>query len=260
MINLLGLRRVQQNGMPNLGVNRMAHRDQGRLFLDGLNFRRLPPYPTSGPASGPVPQEILRWWEKCAREGSLIINHAAGFNRCTSEVQEKMNQHISLFHETVVKGKAPKEVVEAIKELKDLSAFHTSVSIALGTAFQHLADGLFVQLANFVLLRRDSYLEYVKPGLKPDMWNKLRNAPLFTYGLFPDDVLAVAEQDILKHESTRGASGPNKQSSYSSSQTQQAWRQFSGRGRGGAGEEVALVPHIFQSLQGIPSSINDKVL
>ena len=27
---------------------------------------------------------------------------------------------------------------------------------------------------------------------------------------------------------------------------------------GGAGEEVALVPHIFQSLQGIPSSINDN--
>ena len=65
-----------------------------------------------------------------------------------------MSQHISLLHETVVKGKAPKEVVEAIKELKDLSAFHTSVSVALGTAFQHLADSLFVQLANFVLLRR----------------------------------------------------------------------------------------------------------
>ena len=80
--------------------------------------------------------------------------------------------------------------------------------MALGTAFQHLADSLFVQLANFILLRRDSYLEYVKPGLKPDTWNKLRNAPLFTYGLFPDDVLAVAEQDIQKHESNKSATGP----------------------------------------------------
>ena len=91
----------------------------------------------------------------------------------------------------------------ADEDLKDLSAFHTSVSVALGTAFQHLADSLFVQLANFILLRRDSYLEYVKPGLKPDTWNKLRNA----------------KKD-------------NKQSGFSSSQSQQPWRQFSGRGRG----------------------------
>ena len=99
-----------------------------------------------------------------------------------------MNQHISFLNCTIVKGKEPKEVTDAIKDLKDLSAFHTSVSVALGTAFQHLADSLFVQLANFILLRRDSYLEYVKPGLKPDTWNKLRNAPLFTYGLLPDDI------------------------------------------------------------------------
>ena len=164
-------------------------------------------YPTSGLASRPVPQEILQRWEKCAREGSLITNHAAGFNRCVSEIQEKMNQHISLLYDTIVKGKAPKEVVDAIRDLKDLSAFYSSVSVALGTAFQHLGDSLFVQLANFVL-RRDSYLERVKPGLKSDTWNKLRNAPLFTYGLFPDDVLAIAEQDILKHESSRSAAGP----------------------------------------------------
>ena len=90
------------------------------------------------------------------------------FNRCAIEIQEKINSHITFLNETVVKGKAPKEVVEAIKDLKDLSAFHSSVSVALGTALQHLADSLFVQLANFILLRRDSYLEYVKPGLKAD--------------------------------------------------------------------------------------------
>ena len=74
--------------------------------------------------------------------------------------------------------------MEAIKELKDLSAFHTSVSVALRTALQHLVDSLFVQLPNFVLLRQDSNLEFVKPVLKPDIWNKLRNTLLFSYGLF----------------------------------------------------------------------------
>ena len=184
-----------------------------------------------------------------------------------------MNQHISFLYSTIVKGKAPKEVTDAIKDLKDLSAFHTSVSVARGIAFQHLADSLFVQLANFILLRRDSYLEYVKPGLKPDTWNKLRNAPLFTYSLFPDDVLAVAEQDILKHESARSASGPGS-GTFQHSKKHQFRRttsnlashlKINNHGVGSqaeAGEkvvvEVALVPLIFQRLAVVQSSMNDN--
>ena len=137
---------------------------EARLNSQFSRIAKTSSYPSSGPASRPVPQEILRRWEQCAKEGSLITNHAAGFNRCVSEIQDKMNQHISFLNATIVQGKAPKEVTDAIKDLKDLSAFHSSVSVALGTAFQHLADSLFVQLANFILLR-DSYLEYVKPGL-----------------------------------------------------------------------------------------------
>ena len=128
--------------------------------------------------------------------------------------------------------------------------------MALGTALQHLADSLFVQLANFILLRRDSYLEFVKPGLKADTWNRLRNVPLFSSALFPDDILATAEQDIITHENAPGAQGPSpgtfqhsgkkqqhyrykpydknhsRQASYSSSQTSQSWREFSHKGRG----------------------------
>ena len=38
-------------------------------------------YPSTGPPSRPISQEYLRRWEKCARENSYIVNHAAGFNR-----------------------------------------------------------------------------------------------------------------------------------------------------------------------------------
>ena len=247
--------RIKQDGNQRPGRTIYGwSRSEARLNSQFSRIAKISSYPSSGPASRPISQEILRRWDQCARESSLITNHAAGFNRCVSEIQDKMNQHISFLNSTIVKGKAPKEVTDAVKDLKDLSAFHSSVSVALGTAFQHLADSLFVQLANFILLRRDSYLEYVRPGLKPDTWNKLRNAPLFTYGLFPDDVLAVAEQDIQKHESNRSAPGPgsgtyqhskkhqfryqpydkkdSRQSVFLSSQTQQPWRQFSGRGRG----------------------------
>ena len=123
---------------------------EARLNAQFSRVAKASSYPQSGPASRPVPQDILRRWEKCAREGTCVTNHAAGFNHCTSEIQDKMNTDISLLNDVIVKGKAPKEVVEAIKDLKDFSSFHSSISVALGTALQHLADSLFVQLANFI--------------------------------------------------------------------------------------------------------------
>ena len=76
-------------------------------------------------------------------------------------------------------------------------------------------------MANLILIRRDSYLEHVKSGVKQDTMNILHNAPRFGYGLFPDAAIATAEQDITKHETTGVASGPGlgapQQSSWRSS-------------------------------------------
>ena len=214
-------------------------------------------YPATGPPSRPISQEYLRRWERCARENSYIVNHAAGFNRCTSELQERMTGHVNMLHSRINKGKAPKEVSAALSDLKDLTAFHQNVSVAMGTALQHLADSLFVQMSNLILLRRDSYLDHVKNGIKPDTYNQLRNAPLFGRGLFPDAVIRTAEQDIASHHSSgsvpRPGPGAAQQTGWRSShryrpyesresrntgtgdQDRQAWRQFSrsrGRGRG----------------------------
>ena len=108
----------------------------------------------------------------------------------------------------MVKGKVPKEIVDAVKDLKHLAAFHQGVSVAFGTSLQHLADSLFLQLGTFMPLRRYSYLDHVKSGLKQDTWNQLCNAPLFHGGLFPDAVLATAEQEITKFGSASAAQGP----------------------------------------------------
>ena len=223
-------------------------------------FRRIvkaSAYPATGPPSRPISRECLRRWERCARENSYIVNHAAGFNRCTSELQERMTGHVNILHSRINKGKAPKEVSAALSDLKDLTAFHQNVSVAMGTALQHLADSLFVQMSNLILLRRDSYLDHVKNGIKPDTYNQLRNAPLFGHGLFPDAVIRTAEQDIASHHSSgsvpRPGPGAAQQTGWRSShryrpyesresrntgtgdQDRQAWRQFSrsrGRGRG----------------------------
>ena len=213
-------------------------------------------YPSTGPPSRPISQEYLRRWEKCARENSYIVNHAAGFNHCTSELQERMTAHINLLSSRINKGKAPNEVSAAISELKDLTAFHQNVSVAMGTALQHLADSLFVHMTNLILLCRDSYLEHVKNGIKPDTYNQLRNAPLlFGHGLFPDAVIHTAEQDIASHHSSgpvpRPSPGAAQQTGWRSShryrlyerkesrntgtgdQEHQSWRQFGhNRGRG----------------------------
>ena len=112
-------------------------------------------------------------------------------------------------------------------------------------------------MSNLILLRRDSYLDRVKNGIKPDTYNQLRNAPLFGHGLFPDAVIRTAEQDIASHHSSgsvpRPGPGAAQQTGWRSSHRyrpyegrenrntgtgdhyRQSWRQFSrnrGRGRG----------------------------
>ena len=220
-------------------------------------------YTATGPPSRPISQESLRRWERTAREDSYIINHTAGFNQCSTELQDRMSQNISLLSARLSKGKAPKDVTNALNDLRDLMAFHQRVSVAMGTSLQHIADSLFVHMVNLVLIRRDSYLDFVKTGVKQDTMNLLRNAPLFGYGLFPDAAIMTAEQDITKYEASSVAQGPGpgasqhtawkgahrfklydrKDRKHTSSsdqahqQQQQPWRQLSrsrsrGRGRG----------------------------
>ena len=184
------------------------HNTESKVNSQFPRITKASTYPSTGPPSRPISQEYLRRWEKCARENNYIINHAAGFNRCSSELQERMTNNINMLCSHLNKGKAPKEVTTALTDLKDFMAFHQSVSGAMGTALQHLADSSFVHLADLILLTRDVYLDHVKDGVKQDTWLYLRNAPLFGYGLFPDDVLCTAEQDITRHEAYRVAPGP----------------------------------------------------
>ena len=123
-------------------------------------------------------------------------SHKSRKDKHSDKLQEKMSQNISLLSSRLGKGKCSKDVANALNDLRDLMAFHQKVSVAMGTSLQHLADSLFVNMANLVLLRRDSYLDFVKQGVKQDTMNLLRNAPLFGYGLFPDAAIMSAEQDI----------------------------------------------------------------
>ena len=65
-------------------------------------------YPSTGPPSRQISQ-YLRRWEKCAGENSYIVNHAVGFNHCTSELQERMTCNINQLSTRINKGKPLKK-------------------------------------------------------------------------------------------------------------------------------------------------------
>ena len=63
-------------------------------------------------------------------------------------------------------------------------------------------------MANLTLVRRDSYLDHLKLGIKPDTFSALRNCPLNTHALFPDAVIRKAEDEIAQFETVKRTHQP----------------------------------------------------
>ena len=114
-------------------------------------------------------------------------------------------------------------------------------------------------MGNITLLRRDAHLDHLKPGIKLDTWCALRNSPLNSCGLFPDDMVRRAEDEIAKAETERrttqpgsghGGYGSRKQNRFQPYQggwnhtpktrTSQLGAPLEGTAATGVGEEVPL--------------------
>ena len=78
----------------------------------------------------------------------------------------------------------------------------------MGKSLQHLSDFIFVQMANLTLARRDTYLDNLQVGVKPDTVSALRNCPLNGYAPFPDAIIRKAEDEITQFENTKRTSQP----------------------------------------------------
>ena len=104
------------------------------------------------------------------------------------------------------KGKSAAKASAAVDELQYLLDFNSSVCQAMAKSMEHLTDFVFINLANTTLLRRDSYLQYLKAGVKADTLNSLRTAPLQLETLFPDTVIKCAEEEISSSDKGRSAS------------------------------------------------------
>ena len=91
------------------------HGSEAKLNAQFSRIVKPAVYLATGPVSRPISQEVLHRWERCTREGTYTVNHAAGFSRCTSEVQDQMAHHITFLQSHLSKGKSAKEVSEALK-------------------------------------------------------------------------------------------------------------------------------------------------
>ena len=211
------------------------HTGSSRLNSTYLRIARQAGIATSPPMFRPISQENLRKWERSVRESTVICNHAAGFNRCLLKIQGNMNNQLKALR-VESKGKAAAKVTSSVDELQFLLDFSSSVCQAMAKSMEHLTEFVFVTMANTTLLRRDSYLAYLKAGVKADTLNALRIAPLHLDTLFLDSVIRKAEEDISSfekgwstsvykgrryHPYERQDSRPNKQ------QERPAWKNLS---------------------------------
>ena len=98
----------------------------------------------------------------------MICNQAAGLSRCLTKVQDSMVRHLKTLHVDKTKCKAAERMQQAVEELEYLVTFNRSISQAMQHTMQDLSEGVFISMANLTLARRDSYLEFIHGGVKPD--------------------------------------------------------------------------------------------
>ena len=104
-----------------------------------------------------------RRWECSFREQSVMCNQAAGLSRCLTKVQDS---RLKTLRTDNGKGKASERPQQAVEELEYLVTFNQSISQAMQRTMQDLSEGVFISMANLTLARRDSYLEYLRGGVK----------------------------------------------------------------------------------------------
>ena len=83
-------------------------------------------------------------------------------------------------------------------------------------------------MGNITLLRRDAYLDHLRPGVKPDTWCALSNSPLNSLGLFPNDMVHRAGDVIAKAETELHTTQPGSSHGGYASMKQNHYQPYQG--------------------------------
>ena len=90
----------------------------------------------AAPPSQAFSQDILRRWERAAREQTVMCNQAAGLSRCLTRVQDAMSTQLKNLHLDECKGKSSERTQQAVDELEYLVTFNRSISQAMARTMQ----------------------------------------------------------------------------------------------------------------------------
>ena len=129
-----------------------------------------------------------------------MCNQAAGLSHCFTRVQDAMSSQLKTLHLDSMKGKSSDRMKQAVDELVYPVTFNRSISQAMARTMQDLSEGVFINMANFTLARRNSYLEYLHAGVKQDTLTALH-----LHSLFPDQLFTKAEEEICRSEERRSS-------------------------------------------------------
>ena len=88
-----------------------------------------------------------------------MCNQAAGLSRCLTKVQDSMVTQLKTLHLDKGKGKTPGKSQQEVDELDYLVTFNRSITQAMARMIQDLSEGIFINMVNLTLARRDNYLE-----------------------------------------------------------------------------------------------------
>ena len=109
------------------------------------------------------------------------------------------------------KGKAAERTQQAVEKLKYLVTFNWSISQAMQHTMQDLSEGVFnISMANLTLARSNSYLEFIRGGVKLGTLTALHTAPVHLHSLFPDSLLVKAEEEISRSEERRSSGSAHR--------------------------------------------------
>ena len=197
---------TQPLGAPGAGIATQPVQAKVNHSISRVARRNLP----TAPPSRAFSQELLRRWERAAREQTIMCNQAAGLSRCLTRVQDSMSTQLKTLH-LDSKGKSSEKMKQAVNELEYLTMFNRSISQAMARTMQDLSEGIFINMANFPLARRDSYLDYLHVGVKQDTVNALRTSPVHLNALFPDQLITKAEEEISRNDERRSSGTSHRQ-------------------------------------------------
>ena len=120
-----------------------------------------------------------------------------------------MASQLKIVKSVTSKGKSASKIHEAADELEYLVTFNRSITQAMARTMEDLSDGVFINVANLTFTHRDSYLDFLKNGIKQYTLMALRTAPLHMSALFPDHIIVKAEEEI-RHNVDKHTPGPSR--------------------------------------------------